>query len=64
MTIEIKLKNYDKLEVDGKREEIVVRDCACESDFVFIKIGDQMAKVAAEEMIQAIKRCRNAQWPY
>lgn len=63
MTIRIEISDYENKDpiADPK---IIVRDAGPESGFVRITIGDKTVKVDADEMINAIKRCQNARWPY
>ena len=60
---DIKISDYknDAPFVDPK---IIVQDAGPESDFVRITVGDKTVKVNANEIINAVKRCQNAQWPY
>ena len=63
MIVRIEISDYENKDpiADPK---IIVRDAGHDSGFVRITVSDKTVKVDADEMISAIKRCQNAQWPY
>ena len=63
MTIRIEISDYENKDPIAD-QKIIVRDAGHESGFVRITVGDKTVKVDADEAINAIKRCQNAQWPY
>lgn len=64
MTIEMKLLDYEDRDKIFENERVIIRDSGQDGDMVRITVGNKTVQVSGKEMIEAVKRCMHAQWPY
>ena len=69
MTVRCELIDYEDREKAYDNPRVIVTDANFDSDKVRLRFGDERVgyktvKVSGEELIKAVTRCMNAQWPY